>query len=185
MSRVDLLWSSTELHSTEHFVLTERATSSTLAGVAVLDGGGVPGHATYRLEVDATWRTRDAEIEVVGARDVHLRIEVDDARWTIDGLLRDELEGCLDVDLGWTPATNLLPIRRLGLEIGEIGRLDAAWLRYPELDIVRSTQEYERVDEAAYVYRSAGFEALLHTTSDGIVTRYGDDLWFATSLVRS
>ena len=40
--------------------------------------------------------------------------------------LSAHLDGCPDVDFGWTPATNTVPIRRLGLEVGETASITAA-----------------------------------------------------------
>lgn len=34
------------------------------------------------------------------------------------GTGRDELAGCLDVDLRATPYSNTMPVRRLGLDVG-------------------------------------------------------------------
>ena len=144
MTLVELLWSSAELRSTEHFRLAIETSSATLAGVVVLEGGGVPGHLTYRVEVDGSWRTVAADAEIELGPTQRRRLEVADGRWTVDGVQRADLDGCVDVDLGWTPATNLLPIRRLELESGGAGRIDAAWLRYPELDVVRSTHSPDR-----------------------------------------
>jgi len=41
-------------------------------------------------------------------------------RWNGGSTVRErtDLAGCSDVDLGWTPATNILPIRRTGLVVG-------------------------------------------------------------------
>jgi hypothetical protein len=39
-------------------------------------------------------------------------------------------EGCLDIDLGFSPSTNLLPIRRLTLAVGEAATVRAAWLPF-------------------------------------------------------
>ena len=40
--------------------------------------------------------------------------------WTLDGAAVSGLEACVDLDLGFTPATNLLQIRRLALALGSI-----------------------------------------------------------------
>ena len=45
-----------------------------------------------------------------------------------------EYSDCVDVDLSFTPATNTLPIRRLGLDIGEEAEIHVAWLRLARAD---------------------------------------------------
>ena len=52
--------------------------------------------------------------------------------WTVDGAATRELRGCTDVDLGCSPSTNTLPIRRLRLGIGASQTIQAAWIRFPE-----------------------------------------------------
>lgn len=182
--RLDLIWTAPDDQSTEHFTLRRGGDRTTLKGTVVLVTDRQPASVTYRVDVDDAWRTSAAEATISAGDERQVTFEVADGRWTIDGRARPQLDGCIDVDLGWTPATNLLPIRRLALEVGEIARIDAAWLRWPELDVVRAEQTYERVAEQEYVYRSGSIVVTLRTTVDGIVTRYGDDRWLATSLVR-
>ena len=84
-----------------------------------------------------------------------------------------ELDGCIDADLEWSPSTNTLPIRRLGLAVGESRAVTAAWLRFPSLQVQRIDQSYERLAENRYRYRSGLFTADLAVDDDGIVLQYG------------
>jgi uncharacterized protein len=86
--------------------------------------------------------------------------------------------GCLDVDLAFTPATNLLPMRRLGLAAGESGDLTAAWVRFPDLDVQPLPQRYTRLAERRWRYQSRGgaFTAELEVDDLGLVVRY-PPLW--------
>ncbi len=82
--------------------------------------------------------------------------------------------------LGFTPATNLLPIRRLGLAPGQSAEVRAAWLSFPALTLELLEQVYRRTSEATYAYASDGgrFTAELSVSGDGFVTRY-PGLWEA------
>ena len=40
------------------------------------------------------------------------------------------VSGCVDLDLGFTPATNLIAIRRLALSVGASAEVTAAWLDF-------------------------------------------------------
>jgi len=86
--------------------------------------------------------------------------------------------GCLDVDLAFTPATNLLPLRRLGLAIGESREMTAAWVRFPDLSIEPLAQRYTRLDERRVRYESRGgaFTAELEVDELGLVVSY-PPLW--------
>ena len=80
--------------------------------------------------------------------------------------------GCTDVDLGLSPSTNTLPIRRLNLAIGASHTIQAAWVVFPELSVQKAAQTYTRVDEFTYRYSSGTFEAELGVDDDGLVTSY-------------
>jgi hypothetical protein len=105
-----------------------------------------------------------------------------DGRWWRDGAESEEVRGTVDVDLGFTPATNTLPIRRLGLEVGELAHLDAVWVRFPEMKVEVLTQTYERLGDRMYRYTSPGFQRDIEVDDAGVVIRYGDDLWQAIEL---
>jgi uncharacterized protein len=71
----------------------------------------------------------------VGSTIVEIEILVDSAQnWQINGVECPAVEGCIDVDLGFSPSTNLLAIRRLDLDIGE--EAQAAWLSFPEFNLI-------------------------------------------------
>jgi hypothetical protein len=84
------------------------------------------------------------------------------------------VEGCGDLDLNFSPSTNLLPIRRLNLAVGEEARVRAAWLRFPSFALEPLEQIYRRVDTTTYRYESAGakFVTELKVNAAGFVTRY-------------
>jgi hypothetical protein len=79
------------------------------------------------------------------------------------------------VDLAFTPATNLLPIRRLSLATGEQAAVRAAWLSFPGFALEPLDQVYRRTGPAAYRYESQGgaFATDLEVDADGFVRRYG------------
>jgi hypothetical protein len=51
----------------------------------------------------------------VGREAVRIEIAASSGRWRMNGEERPEVEGSLDLDLNFSPSTNLLPIRRLDL----------------------------------------------------------------------
>jgi hypothetical protein len=99
-------------------------------------------------------------------------------RWALNGTEQPQVAGCLDVDLNFTPATNLIAIRRLTLQIGDRSEAPAAWLRFPELVLERLEQHYHRVTLDQYDYRAPGvdYAATLRVSEIGFVTRY-PGLW--------
>jgi hypothetical protein len=153
-----------------------------LSGTAVVAYGGLPCALTYTVDLDEAWRTRAGTVEGwVGQRAVEVRLAADGGgRWWRDGVECPAVAGCVDVDYGFSPATNLLPIRRLAPAVGTRVPVRAAWLRFPEFMLEPLDQTYRRVGEHTYVYESAGgaFRADLAVDAQGMVVRYGD-LWLA------
>ncbi|HEY0370398.1 MAG TPA: putative glycolipid-binding domain-containing protein [Thermoanaerobaculia bacterium] len=129
-----------------------------LAGEVVIDQCSF----SYRVVVDSTWRTRSLRVAGwVGSSPF---------TFSLDAPLPD---GCIDVDLGFTPSTNTLPIRRLGLAIGEEASVSAAWLRYPGLTLERLDQTYRRLSEHTWRYSSVtGFTGVLEVDEYGMVKAY-------------
>lgn len=140
----------------------------------------------YAIECDSAWIARSAAVEgeADGAR-LSFALEHDgEGHWVCNGAARPELTGALDLDFGFTPATNLLPIRRLELGLGAQAAVRSAWLRFPELRLEPLGQSYAREAERAFRYRSqvdgAEFSALLEVDACGCVLRY-EGLWEALS----
>jgi hypothetical protein len=145
-----------------------------LHGSAVfLEEGAVSLH--YEIDCTPDWRTLGATVSgFVGERLIDVSIRTDGGSWSLNGERIDAVEGCIDLDLNFSPSTNLLPIRRLELSIGGRADVRAAWLRFPSFRLEVLEQSYERVAEQQYRYRSrTGFEAELDVDAVGFVRRYG------------
>jgi hypothetical protein len=156
----------------ERCVLEPAKEGHRLRGTAllVLDAG--PVEARYSVLVDRRWHTREASVVVeFPGGDVREPVLLG-ALWS-GKEPPPELEGCIDVDLGFSPSTNTLPIRRLRLDVGESAKVAAAWLRWPELTVERLEQRYERLAPNRYRYSSGRFEAELQVDDAGLVLEYG------------
>ena len=177
-----ILWHCSLLSSSEHAVLAESQDGYRLRGVAVLPLGELPCHIEYAVAVDRQWRPGQARATITtpsGTREIVLRSR-HGAGWEVNGELMSHLDGCPDIDFGWTPATNTVPIRRLGLDTGGTASITAAWVRFPELDVVASEQQYRRLAIDRWQYTSGEYDYQLVVDPDtGLVLAYGDDLWRA------
>jgi hypothetical protein len=149
-----------------------------LEGTAVFVHDARPCRLEYRVRCDAGWRTLAAQVVgQVGDAPIDVAVQVDAAgHWTANGVPCPQVAGCLDVDLNFSPSTNLLPIRRLELPVGESAPVVAAWLRFPEFTLEPLPQVYRRLDAATYRYESAGgrFVRDLAVDDAGFVTHYPD-----------
>jgi uncharacterized protein len=176
VTTTSILWRRLDQPGHDSALMHEHATGAVIEGSAVFAESGRPCRLDYRVTCDATWRTLSAR--VTGWHDtkpVNVSIESNDRReWTLNGAARPDLLGSEDVDLSFTPATNVLPIRRSRLALGSRVSVRAAWLRFPELTLEPLDQTYERTAEMQYRYESRGgsFVAVLDTNSVGLVTHY-------------
>ena len=141
-----------------------------------------PCRVEYEIDCDSHWLTRRCTLAgYVGTTEVALDIARNSAgEWTVGGAPATNLNGCDDIDLGFTPATNLLPIRRLDLPVGGKAAVRAAWVRFPELTLEVLDQVYARLAQDRYLYESAGgsFRRELRVDDVGFVVDY-PDLWIA------
>lgn len=169
-----IMWQNVLTQGVERCVLAARDDGWELAGLALDVADGRSLEARYVVHVDARWHTREVEVRCElpdGA--LELRLTSDGAgSWWREGTPLPDLTGCLDVDLGITPATNTLPIRRLRLDVGASATLAAAWVRFSGLEVSRLEQRYDRLAPDRWRYRSASFEAELAVDGDGLVLDY-------------
>jgi hypothetical protein len=166
---------SDEVPADEHCTISVRDSGLSLVGTVLGAEGGVPVRTEYRVLTDAAGATTAVHVrDQRGFAQRTLAIARDaKGGWTVDGVADRALKGCLDVDLGCTPSTNTLPIRRLRLGVGGTRTIQAAWVRFPELTVTKTAQTYTRLDEFTYRYTSGTFEAELIVDDDGIVAQYG------------
>jgi hypothetical protein len=152
----------------------------TVEGTAVFLEAGAPARLSYRVVCDDAWRTVTGRVSGwVGRARVGVRVARGDGdRWRVNGAAAAALDGLIDVDLGFTPATNTLAIRRMGMGLGERAETVSAWLDPAGWTVRPLRQHYERLSEGVFAYRSPdhGFRARLETDSFGLVTEY-PPLW--------
>ena len=170
------MWRRLDVPGLEWAEIDRAESGSHLTGSAIVVEGGVGHRLEYAIGLDAAGRTRTARVDawIGAAAPVRIELHADGhGRWERDGAVVIDSAACLDVDLGFSPLTNSLPVWRLGLAPGASADIETAWLRFPGLDVVHGSQTYERLGELAWRYRSAGFKAPVEVDADGLVSEYG------------
>ena len=164
----------------EHCAVYDEASRWFVEGAAVFVHESQPCRLEYLIECDHTWSTQSARVSGwVGDNRIDIEINADSERhWFFNGSEQPDVKGCTDVDLNFSPSTNLLPIRRLALESGQQSSVSAAWLRFPSFKLERLDQVYQRLDQTTYRYQShdGEFVAELKVNAFGLVTNY-PELW--------
>jgi uncharacterized protein len=183
MTTIRVAWRrSDEVATDEHCTLTLRDGGLSLVGTVLGAEGGLPVRVEYRVLADGAGMTTAAHVrDLRGFEQRTIALERDPkGNWTVDGTVVKALKGCTDVDLGCSPSTNTLPIRRLRLGVGASKKIQAAWIRFPELTVVKAAQTYTRLDEFTYRYASGDFTAELTVDDDGLVAAYAE--WRRTGI---
>ena len=134
----------------------------------------------YAISLDERWITRGARIwgwAVSGEYETTL--DADGlGHWEVDGKPRPEINGCFDVDLESSACTNMIPMRRLELRVGQTAKAPAAYVRACDVRVERLEQTYTRLrDDGStqrYRYRSPGFafESVLVYDASGVTLDY-------------
>jgi hypothetical protein len=167
---------SDEVETDEHCTLSIRDSGLSLVGTVLGADGGVPARTEYRVLADRAGLTTAVHVrDLRGFETRTLTLERDaKGAWRVDGATDRGLKGSTDIDLGCSPSTNTLPIRRLRLGIGASGTIKAALVAFPALTVARVAQTYTRLDEFTYRYTSGTFEAELTVDEDGLVAAYAE-----------
>lgn len=153
-----------------------------IAGTAIyLDENG-PANLAYYVACDAEWRSQSARIEGrIGVKWLSFEpFRSSDGLWTVGGEPIAASGDLLDIDLGFTPATNTNAINRLNLDVGESVETAALWLDVDDWTFKPLKQVYERRSETVYFYSSPlhNYEAELAIDHFGFVLDY-PQLWRA------
>jgi uncharacterized protein len=177
-----ILWQRLDTPGHDACTIDRNATGWKLSGRAVFLHDGNPAMLSYKVVCDADWRTLYGQVEGwLGKRPVTLHIARTKADiWKLNDLVVPNLDTCIDLDLSFTPATNLLPLRRLDLAEGQATDVPAAWLNVSAGTLTLLRQRYARRSEATYWYEAptVHYGAMLTVNQFGFVVRY-PGLWKA------
>lgn len=180
VTRNSILWRRLDHPGHESASLFPQDDSWNLQGTAVFSHNHLPCRLDYHIVCDSHWHTQSARVDGwLDNRLIEIEIVVPpNQHWLLNETDVAEVAGCIDLDLNFSPSTNLLPICRLGLAVGEEAEVRAAWLRFPSFKLEPLEQRYRRIDETTYRYESDGgrFVTELSVNEAGFVTKY-PNLW--------
>jgi hypothetical protein len=171
-----IIWKNLQVSGSDYCEVRRITEGWVLKGIAiaVLDEHR-PMQARYEVQCDHQWRTSRVQVSRTIGNDTRtLSLESESAgKWRDSSQEFPALRNCIDVDLGVTPATNTLPIRRLNLRIGQSQSITAAWITFPDLVVRPLLQKYTRLAKDRYHYESAtGFSAQITVDDFGLAILY-------------
>jgi uncharacterized protein len=151
-----------------------------LEGVAVFVHERGPARLSYFVECAPNWHTRRGGVAGwVGDQRCDVTVtRSETGQWRLGDEPFDGLERCLDLDFGFTPATNFLQLRRCGLDVGAHADFPVTWLDVPDSSLTFLPQRYEKRSATTYWYESTqnSYSALLELADSGFVRTY-PGLW--------
>ncbi|MBD2070535.1 putative glycolipid-binding domain-containing protein [Leptolyngbya sp. FACHB-671] len=175
MSSLDhtILWQRLDLPGHDICRLWKSTAGWQLSGTAIFLFEQMPCLLAYEVSVNNSWQTCAASVSgFVGQSDVALAIApTSNGHWSINGIEFQEAAGCMDLDLGFTPATNLIAIRRMALRVEEQSQAPAAWLDFLDFKLKQLEQYYRRVSSYEYEYAAPDVDYAATLEVDRFVAR--------------
>ncbi|GIF19923.1 hypothetical protein BJ973_006965 [Actinoplanes tereljensis] len=192
-----LFWERKDATGAEHALVDPR--NGLYARGTILAVKPIAYTCRYELRTDPGWVSAHLDVTTEGAGWTRsVRLEFAAGRWravtaeqgNLDAVLSaaghagaglpgledsDQLYGAYDVDLGGSPLTNTLPIRRLDLLKAEPNvshRISVAFVLVPSLEVVQADQIYTPLTKDRIRYASETFSADLTVDDDGFVVDY-------------
>jgi uncharacterized protein len=177
-----ILWRRLDAVGHDACRLVQKEDGWRLEGAAVFQHKNVPACLAYEVRCDGEWRTQEGAVHGwMGDRPLDFRVtRTPEGIWSLNGQGVPHLEGCLDLDLAFTPATNLLQLRRVALQVGQAADVPVAWLDVASGVLDKLYQRYERRTAREYWYEAPRLDyfALLRVSAVGFVKKY-PHLWEA------
>ncbi len=150
-----------------------------LQGAATFADEAGSAAVAYQVEVDARWETKRGIISgFLGDGTIHHEIQRENAGWRLNGVRINGLEHLVDLDYGFTPATNVLQLSRIALRSGQRAEVPVAWFDLDSASLTELPQRYERRSEASYWYEAptVPYQGFLEIAPNGFVQSY-PGLW--------
>ena len=176
--RQEALWKRLDVPGHDAAEIRQTEDGPVLSGAAVFREKGHPACLAYQVLLASDWSAVSGRISgfYCGER-VDTVIERRADGWYLDGMFQG-LSELVDLDFGFTPATNMPQLRRFDLSDGEVADVNVAWYDIGMERLVVLPQIYRRIDTASYAYDSptADYRATLEIAPSGFVRVY-PELW--------
>ncbi len=173
---IDVRWSTWDGIGLEHLTLRQDLHRIIADSVVICDVNEKSYGMRYRVECDEFWRVRYAKVEMTGST-YALELNSDGEGNWIDGkgFTLQNLSGCIDIDIGCTPFTNSLPIRRLNMAEKQMRDVRVAYVSIPDLKVDAMQQRYSCItlgERYKYERFMPDYSVDLVVDVDGLIVEY-------------
>ena len=133
MASETILWRPLDTPGHDACRLVDRGVAWRIEGASVFRHETGPAALVYEVECGRDWRMRECAVNGwMGSRQISIRVtRSSTGLWTLNGQVVPNMQECVDLDLGFTPATNLSQLRRIALQVGQSADVSVAWLDAP------------------------------------------------------
>lgn len=138
-------WKRLDTIGTDVVRLLQSETGWRLTGTAVFlhETTNAQSRLDYDIVLGRDWTTSRGTIRgFAGESVIDQTIIRDDEGWSMNGVRVPGLDGVVDLDLGFTPATNFAQVKRIALPIGRAVDFSVAWWDAGESALVALPQHY-------------------------------------------
>jgi hypothetical protein len=141
----DVTWSTWDGDHAESFTLRWENEAWTATGQVVRE------NVQYVLRIAPTWHVRQFLLfRDLDEPDLWLAIDAKHRWGEVNGAFRPEFAGCADIALACSPFAATVPIRRLGLAVGESAEIAVIAVDVETLGAVSVPTRYERTGDHSW-----------------------------------
>jgi hypothetical protein len=176
-----MLWRRLDTPGHDTCRLEQEQTGWSLHGTAIFRHRSGPVSLSYSVQCDLRWKTLSGRVNgIAGDQHVDYFVSHQGKGWSLNGEEVPGLEHLVDLDLSFTPATNLLQLRRVSILKNEPVQLPVAWLDFDTGRLTELKQTYQRRADMEVWYEapSVGYKGLFALEPNGFIRHY-PNLWEA------
>jgi hypothetical protein len=143
------MWRRIDVPDMEACSINRDGTSSVISGMAMYASQNAPVRIGYSVACTRDWECNAATVDWwVGEDTLKIAFQrLEDGRWSANDQVIDGVDELLDIDLGFTPATNTNAIQTLKLGVGSSSEYTAVWLDDDSWTFKPLKQRYERLSK--------------------------------------
>jgi hypothetical protein len=175
-----VMWNRLDVTGMDACQFRSRSDGWSIAETAISIADGSVARLSYEVTCFSDWSARTASVSGwIRDREISLSLErTVAALWHVNGAPIEGTSALVDIDLGFTPATNTNAIRRLDLRLGENIETTALWLDASDWTLKPLRQTYRRKSEKVFAYASPlhDYSADITVDSFGVLQDY-PGLW--------
>jgi hypothetical protein len=170
-----IVWKNSLINATE-FVKIDKEELTTVKGYITGEGYEKPWQINYTLTINARWEVQTVFVDVMSEQNYTIQLyKNEQLQWMNEnGEHLPAFDGCVDIDISFTPFTNTLPINRLQLTKGEGHDLRVLYIDIQQGVCKAVKQRYLNKGGKIYKYENedSGFTSELLVDADGYVVDY-------------